>query len=208
MVGLSSSASYEHTELERMLSDVRSDWRAESPVGLACLLDTRMYMCNQLLRDSDATSMSHSLELRVPLVDLEVVNFSRTCRDDYKLHVTGGDSSDYQGSGAKRVLIHALRDLLPAGIDRRPKRGFLLPLEHWMRNDFTSLVEETCSRQAISARGFMDPDAMKDTWRAARAGVDGNYYPRLWSLMVFELWCRGVLDESGRTARTANLNLA
>jgi asparagine synthase (glutamine-hydrolysing) len=188
---------------------VRNDWTGETPVGLACLLDTRMYMVNQLLRDSDATSMSHSLELRVPLVDVEVVNFSRTCRDEYKLHPSGGDGIHYQASGAKRVLIHALRDLLPAEIDRRPKRGFMLPLEHWMRKDFRPVVEDACSFDTIVRRGLIDPNVIVPTWQAAQAGEAGNNYPKLWSLMVFELWCRTVLDAPrNRLGALAKLNVA
>jgi len=208
MVGLSWEASNE-VELAKMLADVRDDWRGETPVGLACLLDTRMYMVNQLLRDSDATSMSHSLELRVPLVDVEVVRFSRSCPDDYKLHASGGDGSHYQASGAKRVLIHALRDLLPAEIDRRPKRGFMLPIEHWMRKDFLPVVEDACSLGTIAQRGLIDPNVIAPTWKAARAGAPGSNYPKLWCLMIFELWCRSVLDAPrNQLGRIANLNVA
>jgi asparagine synthase (glutamine-hydrolysing) len=209
MVGLSLEDSNDCGGLASMLTSVRDDWRSESPVGLACLLDTRMYMINQLLRDSDATSMSHSLELRVPLVDVEVVNFSRTCRDDYKLHTSGGTGGHYQASGAKRVLIHALRDLLPKEIERRPKRGFMLPLEHWMRKDFLPLVEETCNPAAIARRGLIDPAGITPTWQAARKGTAGHFYPKLWSLMIFELWCRAVLDGPRQRARNVqDLNVA
>ncbi len=168
------------------------DWAHETMVGLACRLDTRVYMANQLLRDSDATSMAHSLELRVPFVDLEIVKFSRTCADEHKLRSDGGDAGHYEGSGAKRVLIHALRDVLPPDIAMRQKKGFALPFERWMRGELADLVRDTCSREAIARRGLLNPDAV----HAARAidGRGGMAYPGTWTLMILELWCRAALD--------------
>ena len=166
----------------------------ETAVGLSCLLDTQAYMICQLLRDSDVTSMAHSLELRVPLVDLAVEEFSRTCDDCFKLDPTGGTSSHYRQSGSKRVLIHALRDLLPPGIMDRPKRGFALPYEIWMRGPLAPIIADTCSSATLAARGLVDPKFVEPVRRAAQAGDSGSYYPKLWSLMILELWCRAMLD--------------
>ncbi len=90
MAGLAPNADMEPALLAAVLRQDVADWRSESMVGLSCLLDSRVYMTSQLLRDSDAASMAHSLELRVPLVDLELVDFSRTCADEYKLRFDGG----------------------------------------------------------------------------------------------------------------------
>lgn len=182
-------------ELERLLSRENPAWRDESPLGLACLLDSAAYMRCQLLRDSDAASMAHSLELRVPLVDREVVAFSRSCDDSWKLDLAGGDGSRYGESGSKRVLIHALRDVLPASIAERPKLGFALPYEQWLRGPIWPLARELCSPAALRRRGLVDPD-----WPGACHASDPSklaaeqVYPQLWSLLVLELWCASVLD--------------
>jgi asparagine synthase (glutamine-hydrolysing) len=152
-------------------------------------------MGNQLLRDSDVMSMAHSLELRTPLVDVEVVGFSRTCLDEYKLRTDGGDDGRYEQSGAKRVLIQAIRGLLPADIDRRPKRGFALPLVQWLQGDLNPMLVEACARDTMSRRGLVDPDVIAPLMRD-RDSLTNNIYPRWWSLLVFELWCRAVLDAS------------
>jgi asparagine synthase (glutamine-hydrolysing) len=193
MAGLQINAAEDVGQLESYLAAAAGDHRGESPVGLACLLDACIYMGNQLLRDSDVMSMAHSLELRTPLVDVEVVGFSRTCLDEFKLRTDGGGDGRYEQSGAKRVLIQAIRDLLPADIDRRPKRGFALPLVQWLRSDLNAMLLETCSRQTMSRRGLIDPSVITSLI-ANRAAVARHAYPRLWSLMVFELWCRAVLD--------------
>jgi asparagine synthase (glutamine-hydrolysing) len=181
--------------LSALLDREEASWRQESPIGLSCLLDTRVYMLDQLLRDSDASSMAHSLELRVPLVDVRVAEFSRSCLDAYKLAGDGGTSNQYGGSGAKRVLIHALRDVLPASIFSRPKLGFVLPYEGWMRGEAASLVADTCSGETVAKRGLVDPEFVESVVRRMRSGQPGAAYPSLWSLMILELWCRAVIDK-------------
>jgi len=184
-------------EIERLLSARHARWRDESPVGLSCLLDVDVYMRSQLLRDSDAASMASSLELRVPLVDLRVAEFTRSCADEFKLYAGGGGSSEYAQSGAKRVLIEALRDILPPTIADRPKRGFSLPQQHWMDTDLRPLVEDTCIRRTIASRGLLDPGlatklATDNSLRRWAAG------PLNWSLVILELWCRAIMDHSER----------
>jgi asparagine synthase (glutamine-hydrolysing) len=199
MAGLSIEAAGDVGQLESYLAAISDDVRHESPVGLACLLDAGVYMGNQLLRDSDAMSMAHSLELRTPLVDVEIVRFSRTCRDEYKLRTDGGGDGRYEQSGAKRVLIQSIRDLLPDDIDRRPKRGFALPLMQWLNGDLRSTLMETCAPETIAGRGLIDPDVVAPLTKS-RESIARNLYPRLWSLMVFELWCRAILDGPAATA--------
>ncbi len=193
MAGVPLNTAEDLGQIESYLAATSGDVRRESPVGLACLLDASIYMGNQLLRDSDVMSMAHSLELRTPLVDVEVVGFSRTCLDEYKLRADGGGDGRYEQSGAKRVLIHAIRDLLPDDIDRRPKRGFALPLVQWLQGELNAMLLETCSRETMSRRGIIDPDVIAPLMKD-RDSRSKNIYPRLWSLMVFELWCRATLD--------------
>jgi asparagine synthase (glutamine-hydrolysing) len=182
------------SELEAALAAAAANWRDETPVGLSCLLDHRIYMGSQLLRDSDATSMAHSLELRVPLVDVDIAAFSRSCTDAYKLDPRGGSGDAYSGSGAKRVLIQALRSILPKGLEHTAKRGFALPMDVWLRGDLTSLVDECCQPDTVSERGLLEPNAVRQIHQRWRSGQERNGYPKLWSLVIFELWCRAVLD--------------
>jgi asparagine synthase (glutamine-hydrolysing) len=182
-----------YREIERRLASVNPEWCRESILGLACLLDVDVYMRSQLLRDSDATSMSSSLELRVPLVDLRVAEFSRSCADDFKLSRRGSKRTEYVSTGAKRVLIEALRDVLPANVAQRPKRGFSLPYKHWMETSVQPLLREMCSRRALTDRGLLDPDlAVKLALGKSTERVPSP--AQAWSLMILELWCRAVID--------------
>ena len=201
MTGFRNGRTGGEASIDALLSHDTDDWRSETAVGLSCLLDVRVYMANQLLRDSDAASMAHSLELRVPFVDVPLAEFSRSCADDYKLSSGGGKSDRYDVSGSKRVLIHALRDVLPADIAQRPKRGFGLPYERWMRGELADLVDETCGEEAVRRRGLLDPDMVRTLRHGASNGHSGRMFPDLWSLMIFELWCRTLLDPSPESTR-------
>ena len=147
----------------------------------------------QLLRDSDATSMAHSLELRVPFVDIELARFARTCKDDFKLDSKPSKRDSAGAAGAKRVLLHALCDILPADVHTRPKRGFSLPIEHWMSKELQGIVEETCSSASVGRRGLLEKNGVA-ALMSAGAKNPSLLYPKIWSLVILELWCRSVLD--------------
>jgi len=178
--------------VERVLQLIEPTWRNTSPVGLSSLLDVDVYMGCQLLRDSDATSMASSLELRVPLVDVKVAEFAQSCAEEFKLGDAKLNGYEYGKSGSKLVLIHALRDILPADISNRPKQGFGLPFAHWAKAGLSSLLKETCSQETVTARGLLDPDLV-----TALAGSHRYWstWPHAWSLMILELWCRNVIDD-------------
>ncbi|HXJ80222.1 MAG TPA: asparagine synthase (glutamine-hydrolyzing) [Candidatus Methylomirabilis sp.] len=187
--------------LDRILPLIGPDWASESPIGLTCRLDVSVYMRCQLLRDSDATSMASSLELRVPLVDVEVARFARTCDDQFKLGGPSGEGADYGQTGSKRVLIHALRDILPRDIADTPKRGFRLPYEVWARRGLGPLMEEMCSREVVAARGLVDHDLVH---RLAATRRYWAPWPQAWAIMMLELWCRAVIDRTAHGGGTAS----
>ena len=180
-----------HDGVQRVLPMIGPDWRRESPLGLASLLDLSVYMGCQLLRDSDATSMASSLELRVPLVDRKVAEFARSCAEEFKRGAPGNEEYEYGRTGSKRVLIHALRDVLPRDIVQAPKRGFGLPYEYWIGHELGSVIDETCSRDTMTARGLVDPELLS---RLVPAGRSSAPWPQTWALMILELWCQAVLD--------------
>ena len=97
-------------------------------------------------------------------------------------------------------MIHALRDVLPASIFSRPKMGFVLPYQAWMRGEAAPLVADTCGVESVRRRGLIDPEFVESVVRRAKAGEPGVAYPSLWTLMIFELWCRAVIDKYQKPA--------
>jgi asparagine synthase (glutamine-hydrolysing) len=174
----------------------------ESALGLCTRLDVHVYMRCQLLRDSDATSMAHSLELRVPFVDPVLANCARTCRDDYKLSLDRRLSEEGIPF-SKRVLRRALRDEVPRRVQTLPKRGFSLPIAHWMTGELREIVEETCSPATVKRRGLLDLAAVSELMAAGRQDP-GLQYPKIWSVVILELWCRAVLDVAASSSSASD----
>jgi asparagine synthase (glutamine-hydrolysing) len=109
------------------MSDELAEADIISRVSALCL---RGYTQDQLLRDIDAVSMKHSLEVRVPFIDTHVTDIALSLPADTKLSMKMNHHNDSacRHTGAKRILIDAVRDLLPPDLDSRPKRGFQCPM--------------------------------------------------------------------------------
>jgi asparagine synthase (glutamine-hydrolysing) len=141
-------------------------------------LELRSYMLNTLLRDADAMSMAHSLELRVPLLDHPIVEFVSAQPDRVK-----------QRAGAyKPLLVAALADLLPPEVSERPKQGFTFPWATWIRGPLAPRVEAGLHDLAPALARHLDPQAVNAAWTAFLAGRSGWLRP--WSLFVLNEWTR------------------
>jgi asparagine synthase (glutamine-hydrolysing) len=164
--------------LEKQIPDRARPWQ------MVTALELSAYMGWRLLRDTDAMSMAHSLEVRVPLVDHKVVEF-----------VTGLPAGWEARLGyPKRLLIASLADVLPPAILNRPKQGFAFPLDHWMRHELRPLVDVVLSREVVRARGLFNWDAVRRLYDGFQAGQIG--YPAIWQIVVLELWMQQTFDSA------------
>ena len=157
----------------------------------------RGYTNNQLLRDIDAASMAHSLEVRVPFLDPVVADVALSLPDSAKMGANPGSSlspRSYRDAGTKRILLDVAKDLLPAGFDTRVKHGFTMPFNSWLRGPLRETLDETLSEQTVARRGLLEPSAV--------AGVRAQFlsgsieWPQPWLLMMLELWAREMLKAS------------
>lgn len=156
----------------------------------------RGYTTNQLLRDIDAASMAHSLEVRVPYLDPVVADAALSLPDAAKM--TGqpvpGNSAvrSYRDAGTKRVLLDIGKPLLPKGFDESPKRGFGMPFGAWLRGPLREVLSDALADTRTRARGWLDPAAAAGVRDGFLAGTVEWFEP--WLLMMLELWAREVLD--------------
>jgi asparagine synthase (glutamine-hydrolysing) len=145
-------------------------------------LEQRGYLSFVLLRDIDAMSMAHSLEVRVPLLDRTLSDAAS--RISWRLKLRDGEG--------KWVFKHALRDLLPDEVLFRPKMGFGLPYQVWMRRSLEPIVRDTLSADRVRRRALFDAVATTGLVDRFYRG-DDTVWRRVWTLFVLEGWATEVL---------------
>jgi asparagine synthase (glutamine-hydrolysing) len=132
-----------------------------------------------LLRDTDAASMAVSLETRLPLVDhvlLEAVN---------RLP----DGVRYQPVGRKQALRDAGLVGLDAKLFERPKSGFVMPFDAWIRQRLRDGIDQVLRDERLAARAGLSGPAVARLWKAFQDGAPGLYWSRVWALYVLLRWC-------------------
>lgn len=137
------------------------------------------YMRDTLLRDSDVFSMAHGLELRVPFVDREMVRVAMSIDDELKL----------EARRPKPMLVEAVEDLLPREVWDRPKQGFVLPFERWMRGALRAEIERTFV-SGESVRVGIEPGEAREVWGGYLGGRGGMNWARPWALYTLVRWAR------------------
>lgn len=142
-------------------------------------LERNLFLGERLLRDTDATSMSASIEIRLPLVDHVLVeNVERV-----------SSANRFDPIGKKSMLRRiGLRGLDPALFDR-PKAGFVLPYDRWLRSKLGALINTTMRDAAAIKPTGLDPKEVERLWRAFLDGAPGLYWSRIWAIYVFIRWC-------------------
>jgi asparagine synthase (glutamine-hydrolysing) len=141
-------------------------------------LELRSYMLNTLLRDTDAMSMAHSLEVRVPFLDAPLV--------DYLLSLPG--SQKRGPHGPKSLLISALGDLFPEGIVGQRKRTFTFPWEKWLRGPLRERVSDGLADWSPALAPVLSRDFAQAVWNQFQQG--GTTWSRPWSLYVLNEWAK------------------
>src|SRR5439155_15612469 len=126
------------------------DGGAHKGLRAALYLDYKTFLADDILALSDRLSMAHSLEIRVPLVDHELVGRVFPLPDDVKI-------GRWQ---SKRLFKRALADRLPQGHFRAPKRGFVGPTATWLRHELRPILEDELSENRMARLGYFRPTAV------------------------------------------------
>ena len=177
------------------LSDEMPNAPALERVSALCL---RGYTQNQLLRDIDAVSMAHSLEVRVPFLDPVLADLALSLPRSAKLGTLAGvqnpETASYRDTGTKKILVDiGAAGLLPPGMDSQPKRGFGMPFDTWLKGPLRDVFDDALSPATVTKRGLFDAVAVSRLKEDFLAGKGS--WPQPWLLMMTELWCREVLDQ-------------
>lgn len=139
------------------------------------IAEIETYMQNVLLRDTDQMSMANALEVRVPFLDYQLVEYVLGLPDALKFP-----------HRPKQLLVDAMGDLLPREIVERPKMGFILPWKHWMKKELRAFCEERLN--LLGAFPGFDPAGITRLWNAFLQDDPRVTYSRIWPLVVLGHW--------------------
>jgi asparagine synthase (glutamine-hydrolysing) len=182
-------------EFKGIVSQNRADARLSRPfddpgglgvADVAMKLDVATYLPDDLLVKVDIATMANSLEGRSPFLDYRIAEFA--ARLPVHLKIRGGRS--------KYLLKRAMQRRIPPVILNRKKSGFGVPLARWFREDLRPMAYEVILSDRALARGYFEPEAIRrlvDDHVDARA----DRAPRLWALLVLELWHQAFIDTAG-----------
>lgn len=139
-------------------------------------VDTVSYLPDDILVKVDRAAMATSLETRIPFLDERVIEFSQNL--PYELKVQKG-----QG---KWIIKELLRKHIPDHLINRPKQGFGVPIDSWLRGPLREWAEDLLSEASLSQDNFLDPVAIRGMWESHLLGR--NVHHALWNVLMYQAW--------------------
>jgi asparagine synthase (glutamine-hydrolysing) len=161
-----------------LLEQAFTEASAQDRVGRLLLVDLLSYLPGDILTKVDRMSMAHSLEARVPLLDHHLVEFAMRIPTGLKVR---------NGSG-KWIFREAVRDLVPAAVLDRPKRGFGVPLGPWLRRELRHRLDSVRDPAGRLAE-YLDMTAVQALCDEHLSGRR-DHHAQLWKLIVLDAWFR------------------
>jgi asparagine synthase (glutamine-hydrolysing) len=154
-------------------------------------LEQRFFLTDHNLTYTDKMSMVTGVEVRVPFLDLDLVEFASLIPERYKQRRREG----------KWVLKKAMEAYLPHDVIYRPKSGFGAPLRRWLQVELKDWLADTLSVEQLKHRGLFDPVAVHRLIKANAEGrVDASY--TLLSLACIEMWCQHFIDGTASSGKS------
>ncbi len=171
----------------RLLESYYDGAPAQNPLTKLQCLDIKTYLAGDILPKVDRMSMAASLETRAPLLDHVFLELVARVPAKWKLH--GNESKYLLKKLAERVGV-------PREVIYRPKKGFAVPLVHWLRNELRDEITEILTEPTTLQRGYFNSSAIRKLLNEHRRSIRDRS-SEIWLLLVFELWHRNFLERLG-----------
>ncbi len=166
--------SHEPDTVRERITDLSTNLTIEESMMLTDLVN---YLPDDILTKLDRASMAVSLEARVPLLDHRIVEFA--WKLPLRVKIRNGEK--------KWILRQVMQKYLPAEFQKRPKMGFAVPIDRWLRGPLRDWAENLLSERNLSDHGLFDVQRIRDKWRQHLSG-NRNWQYLLWDVLVFQDW--------------------
>lgn len=157
----------------------------DDPLALIQYLDLKTYLVGDINTKVDRASMAHSLEVREPLMDHELVEWLATLQSSYKIC----------GQEGKYLFKKSMEPYLPPDVLYRPKMGFSVPLARWFRGPLKQRLRDAVLGERLAATGWFNPVYLRHLVESHQSGARDHSAP-LWTLLMFEAFLRQVVDRN------------
>lgn len=164
-------------ELESFFKQVIPKLSALNDIEQMMLLDLLLYLPDNILCKVDRAAMGTSLETRIPFLDHRVIEFAWRLPMEYKLR---------EGQ-TKWILRQVLYKYVPRELIDRPKKGFSLPIDSWLRGPLQDWAESLLDDSRIKQDGYFNPVPIQQKWQEHLSG-QRNWKNQLWSVLIFNQW--------------------
>jgi len=168
---------------ERVFDGHAARANTDDPLSLIQYLDMNTYLVGDINTKVDRASMAHSLEVREPLMDHELIEWLGTLPSSLKV----------RGQEGKYLLKKGMEPMLPDDVLYRPKMGFAVPLARWFRGPLRQRVQDAVLGDRLAATGWFNRPYLEHLVQAHQAGTR-DYSAPLWTLLMFEAFLRNVVD--------------
>jgi len=166
---------YYHSNYSELLSPLGNG----STLNDFLYMDMQMVLPDDMLVKVDRMSMAHSLEVRSPFLDFEVVNYSFKVPDHFKV----------DKHSQKKLLKDSFKEILPDELMARGKQGFEVPLLSWLRGELNELVDSLLlDKEFIDNQGIFRLEELQNLHNKLHSSQPGEATARIWALIVFQYW--------------------
>lgn len=163
---------------QMLLPELAADLEARSLTEVMMYMDTKRYLPDDILVKVDRAAMAVSLETRIPFLDHRVVEFAWSLPENLKL----------RDGQSKWIVRQVLNRYVPSQLYTRPKMGFGVPIDKWLRGPLKDWAQDMLSQAMLAKHNLVDPKEVQQKLREHMAGTR-NWQYHLWDVLILQSWC-------------------